>query len=167
MLNGIERIEAQERVRLTSVISSKACFELVWLCLVIVLYSYILYDVEDGLDWRYQFFFVEQICTIGFCTVYLKRYSQRIQRQTLFLTRTQLKWYDIVRSSVYAIEIILMIWVQEAVFFYRHLVEGDNFFLVAIAIGLYAHILFWGCLVFLYSFPQIFCMHKRQPPAYY
>ena len=59
----LDRIEERPRLAMRQSAETKICIEFVWFALVWTLYIYILNDV-DYLDWRYNFFFIEQICTI-------------------------------------------------------------------------------------------------------
>ena len=60
----LDRIEERPRLAMQQSAETKICIEFVWFSLVWTLYIYILNDVYEPLDWRYNFFFIEQICTI-------------------------------------------------------------------------------------------------------
>lgn len=69
------------------------------------------------------------------------------------------KKYDFMRSVVYAIEIVLMVTVQESWHFYKNLVHGDNWFICTLAVCLYIQILFWGGVMLLLS-PWFLCTRR-------
>ena len=60
----LDRIEERPRLAMQQSKETKICIEFVWFALVWTLYIFILNEVEEPLDWRYNFFFIEQICTI-------------------------------------------------------------------------------------------------------
>lgn len=60
----LDRIEERPRLAMQQSKETKICIEFVWFALVWTLYIFILNEVDEPLDWRYNFFFIEQICTI-------------------------------------------------------------------------------------------------------
>ena len=157
----LDRIEERPRLAMQQSKETKICIEFVWFALVWTLYIFILNEVDEPLDWRYNFFFIEQICTILVFLIVQKCISSRIGNSTLFASANRFRYYDLIRSAVYLVEIFLMVYVQWAFHFYGELVEGDNIFLEGIAYGLYAQIAFWGGLVFILYWPCYVCCDKR------
>ena len=164
----IARIEERSRLQRQTQIETKLCIELVWFCLVVALYIHILDNVEN-LDFRYHFLFIEQLSLLVFFTAWQKVLAGNVRSQTLFQTQNQLRQYTFIRSLVYFIEIVLVIWVHKAVNFYSDIVqdENSNIFITAVAFGLYAQIIFWGILVFILTFLMLLCTKRpQQQPEY-
>ena len=66
---------------------------------------------NDRLDWRYQFFFIEQMVTMILCLICKVLMFNRALNQSTSASNRMYRKYKALRSLVYAIEICLMIWV--------------------------------------------------------
>lgn len=66
---------------------------------------------DGGLDWRYSFFFIEQIATIATFLKIRSKISKRILDQPIDASTELLKKYRVFRTTFYVVEICLMFWV--------------------------------------------------------
>mmetsp|Transcript_39408 Transcript_39408/g.51580 ORF Transcript_39408/g.51580 Transcript_39408/m.51580 type:complete len:146 (+) Transcript_39408:16-453(+) len=112
--------------------------ESVWALLQISFYLWVTTGLWD-VDLLYKSFFITQITmTIAFAI--WRGYEIKIGNENLIS-------FDCVRSLLGVANVILMTFVFYAWRFYYNLVDGGALFFEVIAIGIYAHIVFWGCLM--------------------
>ena len=117
--------------------------ESLWLGMLIYFY-YAMYikftdEYHEGFPAQYGIFLLEQLITVGVFLLIRMIMACSVINKPVHRTINSKRQYSILRCFVYAIEIVLMIWVQEAADFYSLTwrVNDVNWFLKAIAIGLW------------------------------